>query len=385
MPADVVDRYVRNGFSFSDLQECRFRYAVERDGQTVEQGTVSLCAAPGREASFRLASPLPETCRLGLFITVWLTDWQDNTFVLQCPLPCRIQASDETDQAPCFLQDTGEVLVAKGPRFCYTFSKAVGNFTSLMIDGRECLDAPIGLTAFRAPTDNEETHMKPLWVLENIWQGENLDRLFSKVYDVSQENSEILVNGSLAGVSRRPFFRYTLKIAVSQDGRIAFDLCGQVADNAAWLPRLGFEFILPKALQSFQYYGHGPAESYCDSYHHAPCGLYESTAAKEYVPYVRPQEHGNHYGVRELTIKNAFTVRSSQAFEAAVSRYSAGQIYRAAHTDELGESAHTYLRVDYKDSGLGSQSCGPELPEDYRLKEKAIHFTFSLEPVSQEA
>lgn len=131
------------GFSFSDLQECRFRYAVERDGQTVEQGTVSLCAAPGREASFRLASPLPETCRLGLFITVWLTDWQDNTFVLQCPLPCRIQASDETDQAPCFLQDTGEVLVAKGPRFCYTFSKAVGNFTSLMIDGRECLDAPI--------------------------------------------------------------------------------------------------------------------------------------------------------------------------------------------------------------------------------------------------
>ena len=377
--------YVRNGFSFSDFQECRFRYAVERDGQTVEQGTVSLCAAPGRETSFRLASPLPETCRLGLFITVWLTDWQDNTFVLQCPLPCRIQASDETDQAPCFLQDTGEVLVAKGPRFCYTFSKAVGNFTSLMIDDRECLDAPIGLTAFRAPTDNEETHMKPLWVLENIWQGENLDRLFSKIYDVSQENGEILVNGSLAGVSRRPFFRYTLKIAVSQDGRIAFDLCGQVADNAVWLPRLGFEFILPKILQSFQYYGHGPAESYCDSYHHAPCGLYESTAAKEYVPYVRPQEHGNHYGVRELTIKNAFTVRSSQAFEAAVSRYSIGQIYRAAHTDELGESAHTYLRVDYKDSGLGSQSCGPELPEAYRLSEKAIHFAFSLEPAEQEA
>ena len=75
--------------------------------------------------------------------------------------------------------------------------------------------------------------MKPLWVLENIWQGENLDRLFSKVYDVSQENGEILVNGSLAGVSRRPFFRYTLKIAVSQDGRIALDLCGQVAENAA--------------------------------------------------------------------------------------------------------------------------------------------------------
>ena len=100
---------------------------------------------------------------------------------------------------------------------------------------------------------------------------------------------------------------------------------------------------------------------------------------------MRPQEHGNHYGVRELTIKNAFTVRSSQAFEAAVSRYSTGQIYRAAHTDELGESAHTYLRVDYKDSGLGSQSCGPELPEAYRLSEKAIHFAFSLEPAEQKA
>lgn len=377
--------FVHNAFDFSDLAECRLCYAVEKDGRVIEQGPVCLSAAPGQDAAFRLKSPLPKTCRMGLFVKVWLTDWLDNTFVLQESLPCRIQSDERPIDSACLLRDTGKDLMAEGPCFCYTFSKVFGNFSSLVIDGRECLTAPISLTAFRAPTDNEETHMKPLWVLENIWQGENLDRLFSKVYNISQKDGEILVNGSLAGVSRRPFFRYTLKIAVSQDGRIAFDLRGQVADNAVWLPRLGFEFRLPYDLQAFRYYGHGPTESYCDSYHHAPCGLYESEAAKEYVPYVRPQEHGNHYGVRELTIKKAFTVRSSQAFEAAVSRYSAKQLYKAAHTDELGESSHTYLRVDYKDSGLGSQSCGPALPEAYRLNEKAIHFAFSLEPAEQES
>ncbi len=53
-------------------------------------------------------------------------------------------------------------------------------------------------------------------------------------------------------------------------------------------------------------------------------------------------------------------------------------IDRAQHTDELTESAHTHLRVDYRVSGLGSRACGPELAERYRLTEKTIQFAFTL-------
>ena len=56
-------------------------------------------------------------------------------------------------------------------------------------------------------------------------------------------------------------------------------------------------------------------------------------------------------------------------------------LYQAKHTDELKKDGKTHLRIDYKVSGLGSNSCGPELPEKYRLAEKEIVFTFSVKPV----
>ena len=137
---------------------------------------------------------------------------------------------------------------------------------------------------------------------------------------------------------------------------------------------------LQKENNRFRYYGYGPGESYCDSFHHALCGWHESTAEKEYVNYVRPQEHGNHYGVRSVSFPHAFTVNADQPFEICVSQYSTDQLYQATHTNELGNSKAVHLRIDYKASGLGSASCGPALPECYRLQEKDIHFEFELVP-----
>ena len=118
--------------------------------------------------------------------------------------------------------------------------------------------------------------------------------------------------------------------------------------------------------------------------HAGQVGLYSSTAEDEYVPYVRPQEHGNHTAVRLLRIGDLeFT--AEEDFEINVSRYSAAAIHKAEHTDELVSDGMTHLRVDYKDSGIGSNSCGPDLEEKYRLSEKQIHFAFSVCPIQGES
>jgi beta-galactosidase len=111
--------------------------------------------------------------------------------------------------------------------------------------------------------------------------------------------------------------------------------------------------------------------------HAAPVGLYESTAEKEYVPYVRPQEHGNHTAVKELRIGDLRFI-SDTGLECNVSQYSTEDLFRAEHTDELVKDGKTHLRIDYKVSGIGSNSCGPELEKQYRLDEKEIHFSFSI-------
>ena len=72
---------------------------------------------------------------------------------------------------------------------------------------------------------------------------------------------------------------------------------------------------------------------------------------------------------------------SEKEFEINVSKYSVDAIYRAEHTDELVEDGKVHLRIDYKVSGIGSNSCGPGLLEKYQLNEKEIDFAFSVRPI----
>jgi beta-galactosidase len=83
--------------------------------------------------------------------------------------------------------------------------------------------------------------------------------------------------------------------------------------------------------------------------------------------------------VKELTI-GKLTFRGREEFECAVSRYTALDLYRAKHTDELHSDGKVHIRIDYKMSGLGSNSCGPLVAEEHRLSEKEIHFAFDICP-----
>ena len=128
---------------------------------------------------------------------------------------------------------------------------------------------------------------------------------------------------------------------------------------------------------AFRYFGRGPWENYCDMSHHVTLDWFDSTASQEYVPYIMPQEHGNHAGVRTLSV-DGLTFEADRPFEANVSLYSVLQLDKARHIDEIGESEATYLRIDYRNAGVGSQSCGPELAPEFRITEKQIGFAFRV-------
>ena len=111
---------------------------------------------------------------------------------------------------------------------------------------------------------------------------------------------------------------------------------------------------------------------------HAALGKYESNTAAEYVPYVVPQEHGNHFDARALRFEQGLRVDSNDRFEFCVSQYSTEALAKTAHAAELRPDGLTHLRIDYRDSGLGSNSCGPDLRDDYALRERSISWSFFL-------
>ncbi len=371
LDGDVLRIY--NRLDFTDLKEFTLCWWTETDGVAGECHKTVLPVAPHCEGSIAL-DYTPAPCRFGAHLQVRLYRDGEEMASTQHALPY-IRVEERQEEAVPLREDD-RFIYAQGEGFQYTFSKRYGVFTSLLIRGREQLAEKPRLTAFRAPTDNDRS-IRFRWQQLDEWQGENLDKSSVKIYTCRVENHEIRLTGSLAGISRTPVVRFEQVIRIGRDGTVEFTLDGKVRSDAIWLPRFGYEFTLPADSHAFSYYGIGPGESYRDLCHAGFTGLHESTAEREYVPYVRPQEHGNHTSVKLLNIGD---LQFRGDLEIQVSGYSTQALLQAEHTDELVSDGKVHLRVDYKVSGIGSNSCGPELEEKYRLAEKDIHFQFTMAP-----
>lgn len=366
---------VHNRFDFTNLNEYEFKYWIEVDGIKQEEKSLQLSIEPHLSQTINVEHT-PCVCKFGTTLNTTLSKDGKIYAITQHELECVIRKK-EAEEIAEYIEDETSVRI-NGERFSYTFSKHYGTFISMVVGGEEQLSGRTIISAFRAPIDNDR-NVKSFWANMNVWQGENLDCAFNKVYNCYTENNCIIVEGSLAGVSRKPLMKHVLCFKVYKSGKIDVTLDGHIREDAYWLPRLGFEFKLPSTSRKFAYYGRGPLESYCDMCHGTTVGMYESSAENEYVKYVYPQEHGNHTNVKMLRIGKLEFVANTK-FDMNVSKYHTAALYRARHTDELVEDGNIHVRIDYKMSGVGSNACGPALANKYRLEEKDINFGFSIQP-----
>ena len=365
---------IENRYDFTDFDECEFKYVIEADGKPVFEKSLELSLEPHCHTEIKIEIPAL-FCKYGAYLDCYLYSRGEVSAHTQHKISVCVPSLYIDCNCSEYKEDSFNIYFY-GENFEYTFSKHYGNFVSIKRGGDEYLEAPVRLTSWRAPTDND-TNIKIYWGSYNIWQGENLDKHFTKVYSCEIRDGVILVDGSLSGASRKPYCRYNMKVTVSRSGVICYDLDADIRDNVIWLPRFGFEFTLNGAFKDFSYYGRGASESYSDLKNGSYIGLYESSSKNEYVNYVRPQEHGNHTEVKMLSI-GKLKFLSETGFECNVSDYSTEAITKAEHTDELKADGHVHLRIDYRVSAIGSNSCGPELDEKYRVSEKKIHFKFLI-------
>lgn len=370
---------ITNRFDFTNLGKYTLTLALFADGNEIESKEYRLDLAPHKKAKIEIPFDIPKTCKYSVVLRTVLSDESGNELGFT-EHDMKVAANKITAGAPLDVTDNGREIVAEGSNFKYVFSKLHGGFTSIVKNGKEQICAPVRLTAWRAPMDNER-HDKAKWgYFEDNISAENLNRLFSKVYSVTAKGNKIVLNGSLAGVARRPFFHFKSTYEFFDDGTVKVSLNGNIADKVRfeYLPRLGYEFTSPVKNDTFTYYGKGEMENYVDMICHAKTGMYTSCADDEYVNYAVPQEHGNHTGVKMLKMGAGIEFATDGVFEINVSSYTSDALTKALHTNELEKNGCTNIRVDYKDSGTGSHSCGPDLIEDYRLNEKKISFTFYI-------
>lgn len=363
---------VYNRFDFTNLNRYVLMWKIRVDGEKKEEGSLVCDIAPKQSAVYKLDFNLPSRCRYGCTLDVFLMDGQEMLGMEQHVLPVKMEEEQPVvlEKDCVSFEEEGEHIFINGTGFRYVFNRHYGNFEQLRRGDKVLLDERIRMTVWRPPTDNDA-------YAKDQWESENYHKVCEKVYSCERVENRLIVKGSLSGISRTPFLKYETTFTIGSGGEIEVEMQGEVRENAAFLPRLGYEFRFPKGDRPFRYFGRGKRENYADMYSHTRIGMFESRPSMEYVPYVRPQEHGNHMDTKLLEV-GGLAITARTPFHFSVSRYSPEAITRARHTDELAEGDFTYVRVDYGVSGIGSHSCGPELLEKYRLKEKEIQFRFVI-------
>ncbi|MDF2568234.1 MAG: glycoside hydrolase family 2 barrel [Oscillospiraceae bacterium] len=272
-------------------------------------------------------------------------------------------------------------IYVKGENFKYTYNKLTGVFDTLSFHNKDILQKPMEYNIWRAPTDNDGG-------ISNQWRGCGYDRTIARAYEttVNQEENAVAIQTklSVSAVYIQRIMDIEVVWTIEKDGQIHAEISVTKNETTPFLPRFGIRLFLPKEMCDVEYFGLGPNESYQDKCRSSYYGKFTSTVKDLHEDYLKPQENGSHCGCDYIMIHAEGTgllAYSNQQFSFNASNYSQEELSKKAHNFELSESDSTIFCLDYKQSGIGSNSCGPELLEQYRLKEKKYVFDIKICPL----
>lgn len=302
---------------------------------------------------------------------------------------CDWKETAETAQEIQIMENEKEIILT-GANYRYVFSKIKGTFSSLICNQNSLIEKPMELNIWRAPLDNDRN-------IRREWERAGYNRARIKVYSTSWEkvNDAVVIKAeySLAAVALQRILQGTIIWEVSKSGKITVTVNGERVllhprmakrplDPMPFLPRFGLRLYLPKAYKEVTYFGYGPQESYQDKYRDAYLDLFTATVDEMHEDYLKPQENGSHWGCSSVNLATSDgrkVLVSGAEFSFNASRYTQEELTKKAHNFELEKSPYTVLCLDGYMSGCGSNSCGPELFEKYRVNDDKLSMTFTIE------
>ena len=268
----------------------------------------------------------------------------------------------------------------KGREFAYTIDKRTALFTEMKFAGREYLNHPMELNIWRAPTDND-------MYIKSEWKKAHYDKAYTRAYTTEvvqgKHGVKITSHASVVAETVQKILDVTITWKIEAAGKIDADIAVTKDDEFPDLPRFGVRMFLDKKLSAARYFGMGPQECYCDKHQAASHGLYQANVDDLHEDYIRPQENGSHYDCEYVELNNSrygIVASAEKAFSFNASYYTQEELEKKTHNYELIESDSVVFCVDYALNGIGSNSCGPVVLDQYRFDDVLFRFQFTLIP-----
>lgn len=399
-PVDLMEGRIKitNLYDFISLRHLKLIWKVEKNGVTVGSGELSdLAVKPGESQTVELPYDMPAEADGRYFVMLsfrlkkdmpWAEIGHEISFV-QFELPVgkviRVRRPYDTDEKLSVTQKSNEILIS-GKDFSYVFDRNLGTFRHLRLRGVELLSSPPRFNVWRAPTDNDQ-------YIKVRWMEEGFHRLVPHIYTTEMiKNDEkkvtIYTRYSLGSYAKKPVLYGTSQWTVCASGDIYLDTTVEVREGLPFLPRFGLQLQMPEGFNRVEYFGYGPHESYPDKFASTWKSHFTALVEEMHEDYLMPQENGSHHATEWAFIGNdtglGLLFSSDEGFSFNASHFTPEDLTLAQHPHELIRRKETIVNLDYKMSGLGSNSCGPELLPKYRFEEKRFEFSLRIKPVTKD-
>ena len=387
---------LHNYMDFDDLKDyVKISYELTQDGLVISKGILSeFSVASHGEGKTNLKISVPENGKCYLKLIYHLKKEMplleenhilgfDEIEVSQKDAKCQLAEKwlekTATDSELQVNEDDTQIHI-KGREFAYTIDRRTALFTEMKFAGREYLNHPMELNIWRAPTDND-------MYIKAEWKKAHYDKAYTRAYTTEvvqgKHGVKIVSHASVVAETVQKILDVTITWKIDASGKIDADIEATKDGEFPDLPRFGVRMFLDKKLADIRYFGMGPQESYRDKHQAASHGLYRANVGDLHEDYIRPQENGSHYDCEYVELNNSrygIVASAEKAFSFNASYYTQEELEKKTHNYELIESDSVVFCVDYALNGIGSNSCGPVVLEQYRFDDVLFRFQFTLVP-----
>ena len=257
------------------------------------------------------------------------------------------------------------------------FSRRNGAVYSIKKKGAEILAGDIKPNFWRALTDNDRGSKQAVrcavwkYAMANCWMG---------IQKVTNLGDKVTVEVD-----------FSVPTTPQSKGKLIYTITGKAVHidysftpdaSLPEVPEISVIIPLKKEYDKLEYLGRGPHENYIDRNYSADIALYKTSIEDLFVPYLKPQEHGERTGVRraKLTGTAEIAFEADTEMEINVCPWTSFQLEDAPHTHELPESDKLYFRAVARQMGIGGyDSWGAHTNEEFKNHSgKEYKFGFSI-------
>ena len=206
--------------------------------------------------------------------------------------------------------------------------------------------------------------------IRKAWQYDKL-KIDAVKFEISKKNDNKVI-----GVIKNDIQDF-YKVSVTYSGDSIKIHASKIGDFLNPL-RFGVMFDLPENYGTISYLGL-KGESYVDRHEGNPFGFWKTNVKDNYRSIV-PQSGNSHFGTKYLILdKDKLLIRSDNDFSFNYDCYAFSDYKK--HRNEMKPSDKRYLILDFKEKGVGTEACGPDLQNKYEVFDKEIDLNLYFEVI----